>query len=60
MQERQELTDNEKAFIKVLLEMEMEGLPMEKTDKVWKAYHSDKITFENLQACLDKIATFHS
>mgnify|MGYP003108809115 len=54
------MTDNEKAFVKALLEVEMEGLPMEKTDKVWKAYHSDKITFKNLQACLDKIATFHS
>ena len=54
------MNKNEKAFIKVLLEMEMEDLPMEKTDKVWKAYHSNKITLENLQACLDKIATFHS
>lgn len=54
------MNNNEKTFIKVLLEMEMEGLPMEKTNKVWKAYHSDKITIENLQACLNKIATFHS
>jgi len=37
------MNKNEKAFIKVLLEMEMEDLPMEKTDKVWKAYHSNKI-----------------
>ena len=56
---RKSMTDNEKAFVKALLEMEMDGLPMEKKDKVMEAFHSDKITFENLQASLDKIATWH-
>ena len=36
------MTDNEKAFVKALLEMEMDGLPMEKKDKVMEAFHSDK------------------
>ena len=50
------MTDNEAAFIKGLLEIEMDGIPMEKKTKVMEAFHSNKITFENLQACLDKIA----
>ena len=54
------MNDNEKMFIKVLLEMEMEGLPMEKKTKVMEAFRSNKITLENLQACLNKIATFHT
>lgn len=53
------MTDNEKEFVKALLEMEMDGLPMEKKDRVMEAFHSDKITFENLQASLNKIATWH-
>ena len=54
------MNKNEKRFIKALLEMEMEGLPMEKKTKVMEAFRSNKITFENIQACLNKIATFHS
>jgi len=53
------MTDNETYFVKILLEVEMEGLPLEKKDKVMEAFHDNKITFENLQACLDKISTWH-
>ena len=54
------MTDNEKSFVKALLEMEMDGLPMEKKNKVMEALSSSKITFKNLQACLDKIAKWQS
>ena len=50
------MTVNEKKFIKALLEVEMEGLPMEKKTKVMEAFNSNEITLENLQACLNKIA----
>ena len=53
------MTVNEKGFVKALLEVEMDGISMEKKDKVMEAFHSDKITFENLQASLNKIATWH-
>ena len=49
------MTNNEKYFIKVLLEVEMEGISIEKKGKVMEALYSNKITFENFQACLDKI-----
>mgnify|MGYP003131598738 FL=1 len=55
----QEMTHNEKKIIKVLLEIEMDGLPNEKKDKVMEAFYQNKISFKNLQACLDKIATWH-
>tara|TARA_R100001082_G_scaffold95165_1_gene62293 strand:- start:432 stop:605 length:174 start_codon:yes stop_codon:yes gene_type:complete len=54
------LTESETAFIKGLLEMEMEGLSLKEKTKVRMAFHSNKITFENLQACLDKIAKWQS
>ena len=50
------MTSNEKHFVKGLLELETEGLSVEKKNKVMEAFYSDKITFENLQASLDKIA----
>jgi hypothetical protein len=54
------VTDNEAAFIKGLLEMEMEGLSLKEKTKVRMAFHKNKITFENLQPCLDKIAKWQS
>ena len=54
------MTDSEAAFVKNLLEMEMDGLPIEKKTKVRMAFHKNKITFENLQPCLDKIAKWQS
>ena len=54
------MTDSEAAFIKNLLEMEMDGLPTEKKTKVRMAFHKNKITFDNIQACLDKIAMWQS
>ena len=54
------MTESETAFIKGLLEIEMDGLPMEKKTKVMEAFRSNKITFENIQACLDKIASWQS
>ena len=54
------MTESETAFIKGLLEIEMDGLPMEKKTKVMEAFRSNKITFENIQACLDKIARWQS
>ena len=56
MEQAERMTVNEKRFIEVLLEVEMDGISMEKKDKVMEAFHSDKITFENLQACINKIA----
>jgi len=53
------MTDSETAFVKGLLEVEMEGLSVKEKTKVRMAFHSNKITFENLQACLDKISTWH-
>ena len=40
------MTDSEAAFVKNLLEMEMDGLPIEKKTKVRMAFHKNKITFE--------------
>ena len=54
------MTESETAFIKGLLEIEMDGLSMEKKAKVMEAFRSNKITFENIQACLDKIARWQS
>ena len=54
------MTDSEAAFVKNLLEMEMDGLPIKEKTKVRMAFHKNKITFDNLQACLDKIATWQS
>ena len=42
----QEITDNEKKIIKVLLEIEMDGLPNEKKDKVMEAFYQNKISFK--------------
>tara|TARA_R110002051_G_scaffold26036_2_gene62952 strand:+ start:973 stop:1143 length:171 start_codon:yes stop_codon:yes gene_type:complete len=50
------MTNNEKYFIKALLEVEMEGISIEKKGKVMEALYSNKITFENFQACINKIA----
>jgi|TARA_R100001530_G_scaffold91548_1_gene63605 hypothetical protein len=41
--------------MKKLLEADSEGLPVETKNKIFSAFDNDKITFENLQACLDKI-----
>ena len=41
------MTDNETYFVKILLEVEMEGLPLEKKDKVMEAFHDNKITFDD-------------
>ena len=49
------MTENERYFIKKLLKADSEGLPTETKDKIFSAFNSNKITFENLQACLDKI-----
>jgi len=49
------MEDNEQYFIKKLLEVESEGLPSKTKDKIFLAFHSNKINLENLQACLDKI-----
>jgi len=54
------MTDSETAFVKGLLEVEMEGLSIKEKTKVRMALHSNKITFENLQACIDKIARWQS
>ena len=54
-----EIRGKETKIIKVLLEIEMDGLPNEKKDKVMEAFYQNKISFKNLQACLDKIATWH-
>jgi hypothetical protein len=54
------MTDSETAFVKGLLEVEMEGLSIKEKTKVRMAFHSNKITFENLQACIDKIARWQS
>ena len=54
------MTGNEKYFFKVLLELETEGLSLEKKNKVMEAFHNNKITFKNLQASLDKIYSWHT
>lgn len=54
------MTDNEKYFVKVLLEVETEDIQVEKKDKVMEAFRSNKITFENLQASLDKIHSWRT
>ena len=42
------MTDSEAAFVKNLLEMEMDGLPIEKKTKVRMAFHKNKITFAEM------------
>jgi len=54
------MTDNEKYFIRVLLEVETEDIQVEKKNKVMEAFYSDKITFKNLQASLDKIHSWRT
>jgi|TARA_R110000824_G_scaffold165785_3_gene342454 hypothetical protein len=54
------MTDNEKYFVKALLEAEMEDIKVEKKDRVMEAFRSNKITFENLQASLDKIHSWRT
>ena len=54
------MTDNEKYFVKALLEAEMEDIKVEKKDRVMEAFHNNKITFKNLQASLNKIHSWHT
>jgi hypothetical protein len=54
------MTNNEQYFVKVLLEVETEDIQVEKKNKVMEAFYDCKITFENLQACLDKIQSWRT
>jgi|TARA_Y100000296_G_scaffold6901_1_gene8286 hypothetical protein len=51
------MSDNERYFIQKLLAVESEGLPVKDRARIFKAFKDDKINFNNLQSCLDKINT---
>ena len=49
------MSNNEKYFVKQLLALESEGLPVKKRAQIFKAFKDGKVTMNNLQACLDRI-----
>tara|TARA_R100000306_G_C4321070_1_gene115181 strand:- start:481 stop:651 length:171 start_codon:yes stop_codon:yes gene_type:complete len=51
------MSDNERYFVQKLLAVESEGLPVKDRARIFKAFKDDKINFNNLQSCLDKINT---
>ena len=49
------MSDNEKYFVKQLLVLESEGLPVKKRAQIFQSFKDGKITLNNLQSCLDRI-----
>ena len=49
------MSTNEKYFIRKLLAVESEGLSVQYRAKILQALKDDKINFNNLQSCLDRI-----
>ena len=49
------MSTNEKYFIRKLLAVESEGLAVQYRAKILQALKDDKINFNNLQSCLNRI-----
>ena len=49
------MSNNEKYFVKQLLALESEGLPVKKRAQIFQAFKDGKVTMNNLQSCLDRI-----
>ena len=49
------MSDNEKYFVKKLLAVESDGLPVKDRARIFSAFKNDKINLNNLQSCLDRI-----
>ena len=49
------MSDNEKYFVKKLLAVESESLPVKDRARIFSAFKDNRINLNNLQACLDKI-----
>jgi len=49
------MSDNERYFVQKLLAVESEGLPVKDRARIFKAFKDDKINFNNLQSCLNRI-----
>jgi hypothetical protein len=49
------MSDNERYFVQKLLAVESDGLPVKDRARIFKAFKDDKINFNNLQSCLDRI-----
>ena len=49
------MSDNEKYFVKKLLALESEGLPVKDRARIFSAFKDNRINLNNLQACIDKI-----
>jgi len=49
------MSDNERYFIQKLLAVESEGLPVKDRARIFKAFKDDKINFNNIQSCLNRI-----
>ena len=55
MADRLQMSTNEKYFIRKLLAVESEGLSVQYRAKILQALKDDKINFNNLQSCLNRI-----
>jgi|TARA_R100001530_G_scaffold77990_1_gene54557 hypothetical protein len=54
------MSDNEKYFVKHLLSIESEGLPVKKRAQIFQSFKDGKITLNNLQLCLDRIQSIRN
>ena len=50
----------ESTFIRQLLSIEAEGLPVKKRAQIFQSFKDGKITLNNLQLCLDRIQSIRN
>ena len=49
------MSEGETTFIQKLLAMESEGLPTKRRAQIFQAFKDGKVTYNNLQSCVDGI-----